>query len=104
MRLTLLVNLKGARGVLRKRFQYLSGTGTGSAYEADCIEEELEFCAEAEELGEWDWGKLWRGLNGSGSGRGIILLPLFVVVVGFLEGEPLLLHFLETLLLIRRRG
>ena len=46
---------------------HLAGTGSDGAYEADCIEEKIELCAEAEELCEGDRRKLCRRWNGGGT-------------------------------------
>lgn len=84
-------------------FQYLGSTGSGSTYESECVEEEIELCAESEELREWDWRKIRRRLNGRGFGSGIVVLFFVEDVLSLLEGEPLLLDILEILLLIRYR-
>ena len=81
--------------------QYLGGTGRGSTYESECVEEELEFSAEAKELREWDWRKFRRRLDGRGCGSGIIERFFIDDILRSLEGEPLLLYILETLFLVR---
>ena len=82
-------------------FQYLGGTGTGSTHEAECVEGEIGFCAEAKEVREWDWRKYRRRLHGRRIGSGIIELFLVGDVARSLEGEPLLSYILEVLLFIR---
>jgi hypothetical protein len=81
---------------------YLRSTGSGSTCETECIEEEIEVCAEAEEAREWDWRKILRRQNHCGSGSGIILQFFVEDVLGLLEGEPLLWNILEISLLIRQ--
>ena len=104
---TLLVqqSQKEKRWALKKnRGSYLGSPGTGSTYEAECVEKEIGGGAEAEELGEWDGGEFQRGLNGGRSGSGIVELLFVGDGLGFPEGEPVPLGYLEVMLLVRYRG
>ena len=84
--------------------RYLGSARAEGAEEAKCVEEEIELGAEAEELGERGRGIFWRGLDDGGPGSGICFLLFVGDLCGLSEREPLLLHSVETRLLLRYRG